>query len=89
MKSVIKKWGINGEGIVFRNKKPVFIVGAIPTERVSYHIVQEHKTYCIGELEKVEQESSLRRYPVCQYADRCSGCSLMHVKYKGQCKMKE
>ena len=32
MKSVIKKWGINGEGIVFRNKKPVFIVGAIPTE---------------------------------------------------------
>ena len=55
MKSVIKKWVINGEGIVFRNKKPVFIVGAIPTERVSYHIVHEHKTYCIGELEKVEQ----------------------------------
>ena len=68
MKSVIKKWGINGEGIVFRNKKPVFIVGAIPTERVSYHIVQEHKTYCIGELEKLKQESSLRRYglPICR-----------------------
>lgn len=81
--------GNQWRGNCFYMKKPVFIVGAIPTERVSYHIVQEHKTYCIGELEKVEQESSLRRYPVCQYADRCSGCSLMHVKYKGQCKMKE
>lgn len=89
MKSVIKKWGINGEGIVFRNKKPVFIEGAIPAEKISYHIIQEHKTYAIGELERIEQESSLRRYPVCQYADICSGCSLMHVKYKGQCKMKE
>lgn len=89
MKSVIKKWGINGEGIVFHNKKPVFIEGAIPTEKVSYHIIQEYKTYSIGELDRVEQESSFRRYPVCQYANICSGCSLMHVKYKGQCKMKE
>ena len=32
MKTTVKKWGINGEGIAFHEGKPVFIENAIPDE---------------------------------------------------------
>ena len=34
----IKKWGINGEGIGFKDRKPVFVKGAIPEELVDVKI---------------------------------------------------
>lgn len=89
MNTTIKKWGINGEGIAFINKKPVFIEGVIPNETVSYHLVKEGKNFCIGKVDKITSESSSRRHPLCPVWKECGGCSLMHVQYKAQCKMKE
>ena len=41
MKTTIKKWGINGEGIAYYHRKPVFIPYALPQEEIEYHIVKE------------------------------------------------
>lgn len=89
MKTTIKKWGINGEGIAYLNKKPVFIEGAIPNETVRFSITKENRNYSIGQLEEVIEPVSSRRYTLCPIAKNCGGCAMMHVQYKAQCKMKE
>ena len=89
MKTTIKKWGINGEGIAFHDGKPVFIQNAIPEEVVEFDITSDEGTYMKGELTRLVTQSSKRRYPLCPIWKECGGCALMHVKYPAQCKMKE
>ena len=89
MKTTIKKWGINGEGIAYYEKKPVFIENAIPGEIIEFDVKQDEKTYMVGELTRLVEESSKRRHALCPIWKECGGCALMHVKYPAQCKMKE
>lgn len=89
MKTTIKKWGINGEGIAFHEGKPVFIENAIPEEVIEFDIKRDEDTYLIGEMTRLVEQSSKRRYPLCPIWKECGGCALMHVKYPTQCKMKE
>lgn len=89
MIGVVKKWGINGEGIVYNNRKAVFVPGAVPGETVEYSITEDLETYARGHLEKVIEASPRRRPPMCRHAEACGGCSLMHVDSKGQVRMKE
>lgn len=89
MKTTIKKWGINGEGIAFHEGKPVFIENTIPEEIVEFDITSDEGTYMKGELTRLVESSSKRRYPLCPIWKECGGCALMHVKYPAQCKMKE
>lgn len=89
MKTTIKKWGINGEGIAFYEGKPVFIENAIPEEEIEFDIKSDENTYFIGEMTRLVTQSSKRRYPLCPIWKECGGCALMHVKYPAQCKMKE
>lgn len=88
MKTTIKKWGINAEGIGYFHHKPVFIKGAIPEEIVSFTLEKENPRYSIGHLQSVLKESPRRRKQPCSLANHCDGCALMHVDYKGQCQMK-
>lgn len=88
-RATIKKWGINGEGIAYVNKKCVFIPGALPNELVEFHITEDKEKYAMGELDRVLTLSSDRRHPLCNDWLTCGGCSLMPVQYKAQCKMKE
>ena len=85
----IKRWGINGEGIGYVNKKPIFLMNALLDEVVEFDIVQEHDKYYVGKTTKVLQESPRRHHAVCPIWQECGGCSLMHVDYKGQVRMKE
>ena len=48
MKTTIKKWGINGEGIAFHEGKPVFIENAIPEEVIEFDIKRDEDTYLIN-----------------------------------------
>lgn len=88
MKTTIKKWGINGEGIAYYHRKPVFIPYVLPQEEIEYHIVKETRKYCIGEMDRLIAPSSRRRYPLCDKWQTCGGCALMHTQYREQCKMK-
>ena len=51
MKTTIKKWGINAEGIGYLHHKPVFIKGALPDEVVSFTLEKEMPRYSIGHLQ--------------------------------------
>lgn len=89
MKGTVKKWGINGEGVVFPRKKAVFVPGAIPGETIEYELKADHPRYAEGKLTKVIEPSPRRRHPLCPKWEECGGCSLMHLDYKGQVRMKE
>lgn len=88
-RATIKKWGINGEGIAYVNKKCVFIPATIPNEEVEFHFVEDKGKYAMGQLDRIITQGKHRRHPLCDQWLYCGGCSLMHVQYKGQCKMKE
>lgn len=84
----IKKWGINGEGIAYWKKKPVFVEGGMPDEVVDAELTEEYDTYCVAEIKKVIEASPRRRRPMCAITKECGGCPLMHADMKGQLRMK-
>ncbi|MDD8048279.1 MAG: TRAM domain-containing protein [Thomasclavelia sp.] len=78
----IKKIGINGEGIGYKNKKVVFVPGALPEEKVSVDVSNEGKSYSTGKLLDVLTPNPKRVKPTCANYPQCLGCSLLHVEYK-------
>lgn len=89
MKTRIRRWGINGEGIAYINKKAVFVENAIPGEVVDLEIDEDKGRYALGHVRKIYEKAPRRREPICPKWQTCGGCSLMHVDYKGQIRMKE
>ncbi len=89
MKVKIRRWGINGEGIAYVNKKAIFVEGAIPGEVVDIIIDEDKGTYATGHINRILESAPRRREPICPHWQTCGGCSLMHVDYKGQIRMKE
>ena len=87
MKLEIVKAGINGEGIAFFKRKPVFIEGCFPDEVVDADLIDEGRHYK-GRLKAVLKKSPDRIRPVCSYADKCGACALMGLKYDGQLAIK-
>lgn len=88
METKIEKIGINGEGIGFINKKPIFIHGVLPGEYANISITQKHDTYSIGELNRVIQSSKDRVLPECKIHKKCGACTMMHANYKTQLNFK-
>ena len=84
MKLDIKKLGVNGEGIGFYYKKPVFVDRTIPHETVTVKPIIETETYIKAELLSIEKTSHERIIPFCQYFDMCGGCDTQHMKYEAQ-----
>lgn len=89
MEILVKKTGINGEGIGYLNRKPVFIESALQGELCEVEIEKEFERYAIGKLNHVIQPSVHRVEPVCQYASVCGGCSLMMMDETWQLKIKQ
>lgn len=89
MRVVIEKMGINGEGIGYINRKPVFVDGVLIKEEVDIEVVENNKTYAIGKVKKVVKTSPHRCKPKCKIQGRCGACPLMITDYKEQCAIKE
>ena len=87
MKLEIVKAGINGEGIAFFKRKPVFIEGCFPDEIVDADLIDEGRHYK-GRLKAILKKSPDRIRSVCSYADKCGACALMGLKYDGQLAIK-
>ncbi len=88
MRITAKKPGINGEGIAFEEKKPVFIPGVIPGETADIRILEENERYARAKLIRILKPSASRRQPECPYCRECGGCALMHVRYEKQLEWK-
>lgn len=85
----IIKTGINGEGIGYIEKVPVFIEGALKDEVVEIEITEKRDTYKKGKVISIREKSPARVKPICHYQDRCGGCSLMICNIKNQLEIKK
>lgn len=85
----IQRWGINGEGIGYLFRKPVFVPGALPGETVKVEIEKETDKFMTARLLEVRKASPRRQTSPCAHWQQCGGCSLIHVDYKGQLQMKK
>ena len=89
MEMRIKKTGINGEGIGYLNRKPVFVSGALQDELCEVELIQEKERYSIGKLVKVIEPSVHRIEPLCPHFEKCGGCSLGMMDETWQLKIKQ
>ncbi len=75
----IKKMGINGEGIGYIYKKPVFVDGTLLLEQVKVSNISEFPNYFRADIDRIITSSKDRVTPVCPIAKECGACSLMHA----------
>ena len=84
----IRDLGVHGEGIGSVDGFTVFVPGALPRETVTAEITLLKKSYALGKLLSIEQESPFRMVPECPVYENCGGCQLSHLTYEGQLDMK-
>lgn len=88
MRVKIIKTGINGEGIGYIDKKPVFIEGALPEEEVEIKIVDKQPRFYRAKINRIVSKSKERVKAPCSYINKCGGCTMMHINYEAQLKYK-
>lgn len=88
MRLEIMRMGINGEGIAYLNRIPVFIPGALINEVVEAKIVIRNERYMKGEIMRIIKSSPFRIEPLCPHQSSCGGCPLMIAEGAQQLKWK-
>lgn len=89
MKVKIIKMGINGEGIGYIDRVPVFVPGALLDEVAEIKITEKNKRYMHAKVEYVSQKSNDRCRAECYFQHACGGCPLMIADYKKQLEYKQ
>ena len=84
----IRDLGVHGEGIGSLDGFTIFVPGALPGETVTAKITLLKKSYALGKLLSIEQESPFRTMPECSVYENCGGCQLSHLIYEGQLDIK-
>lgn len=80
--------GINGEGIGYDHRKPVFCDGVLPDETAVVKITEDHGSYARGQCLRLLKKSEDRIRPACPHQTECGGCPLMIMNYDAQLKAK-
>lgn len=78
----------DGQGVGRLNGIAVFVHGALKGETVIAKIDKIHKNYLVAHEEKILKKSQDRIIPKCPYFNKCGGCMLQHLNYKGQLEFK-
>ena len=76
--------GEGGEGVGKVENFTVFVENVLPGEKVLVKISTVKKSYAVGKVEKILQESPQRVEPVCKKFFNCGGCQLQHLNYSAQ-----
>ena len=80
----IESLGYEGEGVAKIDGYPIFIPGALKGESVRIEIIKAKKKYAYGKLIEIIEKCDERKEPRCVNYEKCGGCTLMHLSYKGQ-----
>ena len=80
----IKKIGINGEGIAYQDKKPIFIPGVFPGELVEIKEEKKEKNYTHAKVSRILKKSPFRIKSQCVHNAECDACPLMTLTYEKQ-----
>ena len=81
MKVEFKKLGINGEGIGFINRKPVFCDGVLPEETAEVEIIEEKPKYAMARLKRLITKSP-DRIESPSPLEQAHGCPLFILDYQ-------
>ena len=82
------KCGINGEGIGYINRKPVFCDGVFPGETAEVEIVEEKPSYMRAKLKRILTRAPWRTKNPCPHAHQCGACPLLAMDYQKQLEVK-
>ena len=82
------KCGINGEGIGYINRKPVFCDGVFPGETAEVEIIEEKLSYMRAKLKRIIAKAPFRFQNPCSHAPQCGACPLLAMDYAAQLKIK-
>ncbi len=81
--------GSDGEGIGKYQGYTLFVKNALPGDKVRVKAMKCKKNYGYARLMEVIEASPYRTAPQCGIADKCGGCSLMHLSYERQLLFKQ
>ena len=85
---VAEKWVNDGFCIGYENGKTIFILGAIPGEKVICEIYEENSKFLKVKTVSVLQISEKRRVPPCPVFLECGGCTFQHIEYAEERQLK-
>ena len=88
MKVEFKKLGINGEGIGFIKRKPVFCDGVLPEETAEVEIIEEKPKYVMARLKRLITKSP-ERIESPSPLEQAHGCPLFILDYQKQLRHKQ
>lgn len=80
----ISRLGVDGEGVGSVDGYTVFVLGALPQERVRARLIERKRRFGRAELIERYSTSPQRVEPICPLFGRCGGCQLMHLAYAEQ-----
>lgn len=80
----IERLDHQGAGIAYENKKPIFVEGTLPGERVLVQVIEDKSKFAKAKLIRVEQASDKRIDAFCPHYQTCGGCNLQHLSHEDQ-----
>lgn len=69
--------------------KVIFVEGALPGERVSFHSYRKKPKWEAAAMTKLHRESAMRVKPKCSYFGVCGGCAMQHLEPSAQVAIKQ
>jgi len=78
----------DGSGIGQVEGKTVFVKDTAVGDTARIRILKEKKNYAFGRLEEILTPSDFRVSPKCPVARACGGCTLQHISYSEQLRLK-
>ncbi|WP_025115830.1 23S rRNA (uracil(1939)-C(5))-methyltransferase RlmD [Lysinibacillus fusiformis] len=81
---IIKRLGINGEGVGFYKRNVVFVKGAIPGEEITAQVTKTQRNFAEAEILSIRKASKHRQEAPCPVYNECGGCQLQHMTYEKQ-----
>lgn len=84
----VEKLAAGGEGIAFADGKAIFIPFSIPGETIRIRPIKETRDYIRAEIAEIQIPSPDRTTPECPLYGICGGCSLQHIEYTAQIRLK-
>lgn len=64
------------------------VPGTLPGEKVTITELEEKKSYILGKVLSIDQQSESRIPAPCRYYTQCGGCDLQHATYPEQLQLK-
>ncbi len=86
---VIESVDFEGKGIARVEGKTVFVDGALAGEKVRIEIVRRKPSFDKAKIIEVLEASSERITPECPNYGMCGGCSMQHISFEEQIRVKQ